>query len=220
MNNLYFYMKKTLEDKDMKMLEHLLKGNAMYPAGDTVVAFYNGELKARFYEAANDPEKLVAVIVPFMEKEFLAMDLSGLKRKDDEALASFDQKLKEGTIDGSKFTAEDLAMSRKFEGSANRSKYAYKVRDMARLVFNIVDDKAILSKALSWVDHAKKYSDNFTMDEIYGNLLYKMGEREKGIAYMQKALDDFTKRSGDAYGITDRLSSQLEKMKKGEKTWK
>ena len=47
-----------------------------------------------------------------------------------------------------------------------------------------------------------------------------MGEREKGIAYMQKALDDFTKRSGDAYGITDRLSSQLEKMKKGEKTWK
>jgi thioredoxin-related protein len=81
-------------------------------------------------------------------------------------------------------------------------------------VFKFSDDKQELEKAISWAEHAMRLEPkpSFVIMDTKANLLYKLGRKEEGIALEEKALA-VEPRAKD-------LQATLEKMKKGEETWK
>ena len=110
------------------------------------------------------------------------------------------------------------------KGSTTATSFAYRIRDIARSVFNIVDDKNQLNKTLEWVDLANKFSDNFTILEVRAGLLYKMGQKDKAIEMQEKASAIFHEAMARAQTpvsekVEKRLDETLLKMKEGKPTW-
>jgi hypothetical protein len=96
-------------------------------------------------------------------------------------------------------------------------------------VFMKCDDKAVLSKALSWSELSIRVARPITHPETEAypiqsldtkaNLLYKLGRVDEGIAAEQAAITQVTAASGAKGGFFDEYSATVEKMRKGEPTW-
>lgn len=84
----------------------------------------------------------------------------------------------------------------------------------ANNIFHSSDDKQDMEAALSWSKKtlAGVNEKNIGYLYTYGNLLYKLGEKDQAISTMQKAIDV----SGEKQG---QLTDLLGKMKQGAKTW-
>lgn len=82
-------------------------------------------------------------------------------------------------------------------------------------IFENFDEKDLLEKALRWSKKSIESEENPAFLDTYANLLYKMGNKEDAIAAEEKAISKLT----DA---TEKKNYQatIEKMRKGEKTWK
>jgi len=97
-----------------------------------------------------------------------------------------------------------------FEGVPDDVKW----NELAWDLFNHSSDKEVLMKALSWSDSSMKLSSISMAGkyDTYANLLYKLGRKQEAISWEEKAvlLDPSSQDIRDT----------LEKMKKGERTWR
>ncbi|GAA0552441.1 sugar-binding domain-containing protein [Chitinophaga japonensis] len=96
------------------------------------------------------------------------------------------------------------------------SKYGQYMRtdelnQFAWTAFEQVNDTSLLEPALDWSQLSLKGGDQAAYLDTYANLLYKLGKKEEAIKYQEKAVS----LTADAS-----LKENLEKMKRGERTWK
>lgn len=84
----------------------------------------------------------------------------------------------------------------------------------ARTIFENCSGKKSLQEALKWSKRSVEGNDNPRFMYTYANLLYKTGETTKAIAMLEKAVVQVSGEEKDNYNMT------LEKMRKGEVTWK
>ena len=87
------------------------------------------------------------------------------------------------------------------------------LNDFAWTVFENCPDMTCVSEALDWSKRSFDGKPNAMFMDTYANILYKMGKKDEAIAWEQKAID----LADDASKA--QLQPNLDKMKKGEKTW-
>lgn len=109
----------------------------------------------------------------------------------------------------------------KFVATADRyfSKYisrvaGFEVNNMAFRVFQNVNDKKMLASALSWSKYTLETEVNHNNLDTYANILYKLGRKDEAISAEEKALNLAPNRAKGEVQVI------LDKMKKGESTWK
>lgn len=86
------------------------------------------------------------------------------------------------------------------------------LNNFASLIFEHSSDPKYLSEALEWSKSSFNDKENPKFMDTYANLLYKLGKKRDAIAWQEKAV---ALAEGDQV-----LKETLDKMKKGEKTWK
>jgi thioredoxin-related protein len=91
---------------------------------------------------------------------------------------------------------------------------AAQLNDYAWTVFENCKDMTCVTDALEWSKRSFKDNNNPMFIDTYANILYKLGKKEEAITWEEKALA--------LVGETDKKTYQetVDKMKKGEKTWK
>jgi hypothetical protein len=85
------------------------------------------------------------------------------------------------------------------------------LNQFAWTAFEQVNDPALLEPALNWSQLSLKGGDEPAFLDTYANLLYKLGKKEEALKFQEKAVSMASDKS---------LKDNLEKMKRGEKTWK
>jgi len=93
-------------------------------------------------------------------------------------------------------------------------------------LFDYCQDKEILTRALAWSELSVKLCAEEETDpelcsqhlDTKANLLYKLGRREEAIALEEKVLESTT--GGGKHKGAQQFQNVLDKMKKGEPTWK
>lgn len=98
-------------------------------------------------------------------------------------------------------------------------KYSAKASDndlneYAWAIFENCNDVACLQQALEWSKKSFQKDNNAGFMDTYANLLYKMGKKDDAIAWETKAMN------ASPEGERKNYQETLEKMNKGEKTWK
>ncbi len=88
------------------------------------------------------------------------------------------------------------------------------LNSFAWTVFENCKDKSLIASALDWSRKACETLPDPAFLDTYANLLYKSGKREDAIIWEQKAMMQAGEEEKEDYNIA------IEKMKKGEKTWK
>lgn len=91
---------------------------------------------------------------------------------------------------------------------------AMDLNNYAWTVFENCKDGTCLAEALQWSKQSLKDGDNAMFLDTYANLLYKLGRKEEAIAMEEKAVALATANEKVNY------REMVDKMKKGEKTWK
>lgn len=86
------------------------------------------------------------------------------------------------------------------------------INSIAWTMFQMSDDKPLLQQAADWCRQILNGGDNPMYMDTYANILYRAGQKDEAIAWEQKAV---TLAAGKLQG----LEENLDKMKKGEKTW-
>ena len=81
-------------------------------------------------------------------------------------------------------------------------------------VFENSSDPTHLSNAANWCQHLLKVDNNPAYIDTYANVLYKAGKKDDAIANEEKAVELAPSSDKKTY------QDILDKMKKGEKTWK
>ncbi|HEX8677598.1 MAG TPA: hypothetical protein VF700_10285 [Segetibacter sp.] len=89
---------------------------------------------------------------------------------------------------------------------------AGELNNFAWAVFENCKDMTCVKEALEWSKKSFKDNNNPMFIDTYANILYKLGNKEEAIKWEEKAL---------ALAKNDKaIQETLDKMKKGEKTWK
>jgi hypothetical protein len=92
--------------------------------------------------------------------------------------------------------------------AAELNQYAWKI-------FQNCNDIACISDALNWSKKSVDLTNNPMYMDTYANLLFKSGKNKQAIQWEEKAI----MRANESKENSDTFSNNLEKMKKGEKTW-
>lgn len=88
------------------------------------------------------------------------------------------------------------------------------LNEYAWTVFENCKDMSCVTDALEWSKRSFKDNNTPGFIDTYANILYKLGRKDEAIAWEEKALGFASE--GDKKGYQD----VIDKMKKGEKTWK
>ncbi|PWV54532.1 glycoside hydrolase family 2 protein [Chitinophaga sp. S165] len=86
------------------------------------------------------------------------------------------------------------------------------LNNFAWAVFENISDTNSLKEALTWSKYSIEKEPNAGKFDTYANLLHKLGKQKEAVEWEQKATEMQPEDAGFKY--------TLEKMKKGEKTWK
>jgi tetratricopeptide (TPR) repeat protein len=81
-------------------------------------------------------------------------------------------------------------------------------------VFENCKDAACIAEALEWSKRSFKDKENPMFIDTYANLLYKMGKKDEAMKWQEKAIALVSEDEKKEYQET------LDKMRRGEKTWK
>jgi hypothetical protein len=94
------------------------------------------------------------------------------------------------------------------------SRSEYHINNMSWPVFLHITDAKILTTAVNTMKYSVEHFDrtNYQAYDTYANLLYKIGKKEEAILWEEKAVK--------ALPDDKSLAETLDKMKKGEPTWK
>ena len=113
--------------------------------------------------------------------------------------------------DWNNFASEIVAYMTKFGDNAN----AGELNNYAWTVFENCKDMTCVTQALDWSKRSFKDKEDPMYMDTYANILHKLGKTKEAIVVEEKALalitDEASKKS---------YQETLDKMKKGEKTWK
>jgi len=90
----------------------------------------------------------------------------------------------------------------------------FELNNYAWAVFENVNDSALLKCALGWSEKTLQEDGSITFMDTYANLLYKLGKKREAISFEENAV----KKASDKE--KPEFQANLDKMKKGEKTWK
>jgi thioredoxin-related protein len=85
----------------------------------------------------------------------------------------------------------------------------YQLNNFAWAVFEHCKDMTCVKEALEWSRRSFKDKEDPMYIDTYANILYKLGNKEEAIKWEEKAI-----------ALGGNFHDTLEKMKKGEKTWK
>lgn len=88
------------------------------------------------------------------------------------------------------------------------------LNNFAWAVFENCKDMTCVTEALSWSKRSFKDKENPMFIDTYANLLYKMGKKDEAIKWQERAV------ALEPGGENSPYKATLDKMKKGEKTWK
>jgi thioredoxin-related protein len=91
---------------------------------------------------------------------------------------------------------------------------AHMLNEFAWAVFENCKDLSCVEKALDWSKRSFKDKEDPMYIDTYANLLYKLGKKDEAIEWQEKAIAMLPEDQKADYQET------LNKMKKGEKTWK
>lgn len=91
---------------------------------------------------------------------------------------------------------------------------AAQLNDFAWTVFENCRDMTCVKEALEWSKRSFQDNNNPMYMDTYANILYKLGMKEEAIKWEEKAVALVSENEKADYKAT------IEKMKKGEKTWK
>ncbi|AEV98741.1 hypothetical protein A4D02_09340 [Niastella koreensis] len=101
---------------------------------------------------------------------------------------------------------------------------AWVLNDFCWDLFRLCDDKNVLKKALVWTDIAIKLEFDpslyLTFYDTKANLLYKMGRVNEAVQLEEKTIAIAIKRNLLAEFLIDEFKKSLDKMRKGEPTWR
>lgn len=213
-------VERAIEKKDEALLDKIVKILLDSKPDELPVDWREGEAKMKYFTRTHQPERLKELLKKYGES-VINYNISKIRQLDSIALARFEQDLADGKI---KVKPENLEALRKIRGSSNTVSYAYRVRDLANAVFNVIEDKRSLKKALKWIDHATLYSDNFTIYEAKAGILYKLGESEKAIDIQRNAIKMYQEtlaelNMSNSQKISGRLENTLKNMIEGIPTW-
>ncbi|MGQ0827691.1 MAG: thioredoxin family protein [Bacteroidota bacterium] len=75
-----------------------------------------------------------------------------------------------------------------------------------------VDDKAMLEKAIGWMNRAVKINDDYALNDTHAAVLYKAGYRTEAKAAAEKAIE-LAKKSGEDYKETETLLDKINMLK-------
>ncbi len=225
MNEYLIYLAKNdveraIANTDEKLLKHISSTLLKLPADEWPVPWREGEVKMKYFTQTKNPKALLKVLESY-SKQLVNFDKSKVREIDSAAVAKFDKDLAAGKLASIK--PENIEATRKARASVNSTSYAYKVRDLAKSILRIIDDKVWLRKAIQWMDTAEAFSDNFTIYETKAGLLYKLGRKEEALQMQQKTIDNFVemlkRQNLNNDKIQKRLEDTLQKMKEGKPTW-
>lgn len=90
----------------------------------------------------------------------------------------------------------------------------FEINNYAWAVFQKVDDPEMLNNALAWSKRTLQEKETITFIDTYANLLYKLGRKDEAIAMEEKAVNLAPSNEKVEF------QSNLQKMMKGEPTWK
>lgn len=90
----------------------------------------------------------------------------------------------------------------------------FDMNNFAWSVFENLNDTAMLNAALGWSKRTLQEKGTITYMDTYANILYKLGRKDEAITLEEKAVNMASKREKPEF------QANLEKMRKGESTWK
>jgi len=92
------------------------------------------------------------------------------------------------------------------------------INSYAWFIFLLLDDKDLMKEARRWMEYVIKDDITGLTVDTYASLLYKLGKTKEAVQWEQKALELALKFNYQP--DIDSLTKRLEKMKRGEVTWK
>ena len=205
---------------DEKLLGAITAALLKLPADEYPMEFRVGETRMKYFAQTADAPALTKEVNQYANS-VMGYDTKKIRAADSMALDQFEKDLAAGKL---KFSSnESLEMNRRFKASSIATSYAYRVRDIARSVLNVIDDKKQLAKAYDWILYASGFSDNFTIGEVKAGLLQKLGKTKEAISEQQAVINAYTaqmaKLSISSDKVMGRLEGNLQKMKEGKPTW-
>lgn len=212
---------RAIDQEDEKLLEYIIQVMLSMPPDYNPIEWRAGAARLKYYTQTNNPQKLLGVFQDY-GKSLLQHDMRSIVARDSAGLAKYEKDLAEGKVRNP--TPESIATSRKFYSSTNQVSYAYMVRDLAKAAYHVIDDEAQLNQGLDWIEHALKYSDNFTILEVKAGLLYKIGKTDQALLTQTQALEQYAgMMSAQNMAMTEKIKARLEgvlqNMKNGKPTW-
>jgi thiol-disulfide isomerase/thioredoxin len=205
---------------DEKLLGAITAALLKLPADEYPMEFRVGETRMKYFTQTADAPALTKEVNQYATS-VMGYDTKKIRAADSMALDQFERDLAVGKL---KFSSnESLEMNRRFKASSIATSYAYRVRDIARSVLNVIDDKKQLAKAYDWILYASRFSDNFTIGEVKAGLLQKLGKAKEALSEQQAVINAYTEQMAKLNISSDkvmgRLEGNLQKMKDGKPTW-
>jgi thiol-disulfide isomerase/thioredoxin len=205
---------------DEKLLGAITAALLKLPADEYPMEFRVGETRMKYFTQTADAPALTKEVNQYANS-VMGYDTKKIRAADSMALDQFEKDLAAGKL---KFSSnESLEMNRRFKASSIATSYAYRVRDIARSVLNVIDDKKQLAKAYDWILYASGFSDNFTIGEVKAGLLQKLGKTKEAMSEQQAVINAYTaqmaKLNISSDKVMGRLEGNLQKMKEGKPTW-
>ncbi len=205
---------------DQKLLGSITAALLKLQADEYPMDWRVGETRMKYFTQTADAPALSKEVNQYASS-VVGYDTKKIRTADSMALDQFEKDLAAGKL---KFSSnESLEVNRRFKGSSIATSYAYRVRDIARSVLNVIDDKKQLAKAYDWIVYASGFSDNFTIGEVKAGLLQKLGKTKEALDEQQKVINAYNEQMAKLNISSDkvmgRLEGNLQKMKEGKPTW-
>jgi hypothetical protein len=191
-----YNFQKACERKDEAVLTDIINTEvSILNADDDKDILYN-EYMTRYFHATYQPLKLIGQTQEYVAAIFKYKDLQE-KKFNDKRNVHFSPELKNSIV---------------------RTRCAFRLRDAAQYIVEIMSAKSILNSALSWTVHAGELAGDNRCEifETRAYILYKLGKRDEAIANMEKAYNSILQNDIEQ---KKNIGLNLIKMKRGEKVY-
>jgi hypothetical protein len=212
-------IERAINDQDDSLLLRITDFLMKSPSGEMPASWKAYDVRMRYYARIGDTAQLAGAFREYANAVRM-FDPAPLVKADSLSLVKFEQGLADGSIT---VKPENLASTRRSRGSTKKTSYAYRVRDAARGALNGLERKDLLKEALQLIDLALQYSDNFSIHEVKAGLIYKAGDKEGGLRWMDKTIANYAQMSRelnmDSEKVRERLTDMRRRMMEGKVTW-
>jgi type IV secretory pathway VirB3-like protein len=176
-------------------------------ASETVIAII---LKEEFYPNLNDGQTLLENI------DWEGLEKNAAKKYPEYAhAATLRAKVMYFRVKQD-FPAFTKAVTEMLENESGSPVEAETLNGFAWMIFEKCDDMNCIMQALAWSKKSIDMDEDPMFIDTYANLLHKTGNTKDAILWQQKAISLMKVQGED----TEEYEETLEKMKKGEKTWR